>query len=539
METGVENDAGTAGSALSTLEIRLIGEVAVRRGGETVALPPSRKCRALLAYLAAQPRPQRREHLCTLFWEVPDDPRGSLRWSLSKLRRTVGDVLIADRETVSISHASAQIDSVALLAAASDPKRVATAEIERVVGDGADGFGDDLDLPKCPDFQVWLLAAREDVRQARLALLRELAKRLEADPERALPFARLRVVIDPLDEHARQALVETLAGGGRADEAELQRRLAVDVLKEAGIHVPDALVRPVRAAAAARPSAIPAERFQKIQFCTAPDGVRIACSAAGSGPPIVKTANWMSHLEFEWESPILRHWIAALSEDHTLIRYDARGNGLSDRCAEDLSFRAFIGDVETVADALAGDRFDLIGISQGAPVAIAFAALHPERVRKLVLFGGFAMGWRHHHSANVHARWEAMITLTAVGWGKDNPAFRQMFTSQFLPRATSEQANWFNELQRVSASPEESQRLQRAIGMFDARELLSKVRAPTIVFHCRGDAMVPYGNGRFLAANIPGAEFVGLDSDNHLPLEGEPAFVEFIERLRAFLDRPE
>ena len=300
------------------------------------------------------------------------------------------------------------------------------------------------------------------------------------------------------------------------------------------------LARPVRASAArAAAASPPAEPFQKIQFCTAPDGVRIACSAVGTGFPLVKTANWMSHLEFEWESPILRHWLTSLSADRQLIRYDARGNGLSDRGATDLSFESFFADVGTVADMLAGEQFDLIGISQGAPVAIAFAARFPKRVRKLVLFGGFAMGWRHHHSANVHARWEAMITLTAAGWGKDNPAFRQMFTSQFLPRATAEQAGWFNELQRVSASPEESQRLQRAIGTFDARDQLARVQAPTIVFHCRGDAMVPDSNGRYLAANIPGAEFVGLDSDNHLPLEGEPAFDRFIDRLREFLDRRE
>jgi pimeloyl-ACP methyl ester carboxylesterase len=186
---------------------------------------------------------------------------------------------------------------------------------------------------------------------------------------------------------------------------------------------------------------------------------------------------------------------------------------------------------------IAEKRFDLVGISQGVPAAIHYAARHPERVRKLVLFGGFASGWRLSESAKVHAHFEALITLTGSGWGKDNPAFRQLFTSQFLPDATPEQAGWFNELQRVSASPEEAQRLQRAIGGFDVRHLLGKVRAPTIVFHCRGDGMVPVGNGHLLASSIAGAEFVGLESDNHLLLEEEPAWPVFAGRLREFLAR--
>ena len=546
METGVENAGAAGGSPISTsadegpayqkrLEISLIGELSVRQGGETLALPRSRKCRALIAYLAATARPQRREHLCELLWEVPDDPRGSLRWSLSKIRRVLGDALIADGELVSIDRQAATIDAAELLGVAEPLDTIANEELERLAGRCDQAFGQDLDLPRCQEFEGWLIAVREDVRLAQLALLAELVRRLRDDPDRALPFARARVACDPLDERARLDLLEVLAAAGRTDEAERQRRLAVDVLKDAGIAVPTALSRPFRKPEAAVPPARP--QIQRIQFCTAPDGTRIAYSRVGSGPPIVKTANWMSHLEYEWQSPILRHWLVELSREHSLVRYDARGNGLSDHGAADLSLDAFVQDLETVTASLAGERFDLVGLSQGCAVAIAFAARHPERVRKLILYGGFPSGWRHHPSEEVQKQRQAMITLTEFGWGLNNPAFRQLFTSLFFPKAPPEAADWFNELQRVSASPREAQRLQLAVAEFDVRDQLAAVKAPTIVFHCRDDAMVSLANGRRLAAGIPGAEFVGLDSENHLLLEDEPAWPVFVAHLRDFLAR--
>ena len=546
METGVENAGAAGGPQISTpaaegappakrLEIDLVGELSVRQGGEALALPRSRKCRALIAYLAATARPQRREHLCELLWEVPDDPRGSLRWSLSKIRRVLGDALVAEGELVSIDRRAVFIDAAELLDAAERLDTIATGDLERLARRCDQAFGRDLDLPRCPEFEGWLIAVREDVRQAQLAILAELVRRLADDPDRALPFARTRVACDPLDERARQDLLDVLAAAGRTDEAERQRRLAVDVLKDAGIAVPAGLSRPLRKPEAEAPRAAPL--IQRIQFCTAPDGTRIAWSAVGTGPPIVKTANWMSHLEYEWESPLLRHWLVELSRQHSLIRYDCRGNGLSDRGAEDLSLDAFVQDLECVTGTIADEKFDLVGISQGAVFSIAFAVKHPEKVRKLVLFGGFAAGWRHSPSPELRAQRQAMVTLTEVGWGLNNPAFRQMFTSLFVPRATPEAADWFNELQRVSASPHEAQRLQLAVAEFDVRPLLARVRAPTIVFHSRDDAMVPFANGRQLASSIPGAEFVGLDSENHLLLEDEPAWAVFVDHLRDFLAR--
>ncbi len=275
---------------------------------------------------------------------------------------------------------------------------------------------------------------------------------------------------------------------------------------------------------------------QEIQFCTAPDGVQIAYSRIGQGPPLVKTGNWMTHLEFDFESPIWRHLYRELARDHTFIRYDARGNGLSDREVEHVSFAAFVHDLEAVVDAAGVERFALLGISQGCAVSIGYAIRHPERVSHLVLYGGFALGW------NKRARTEAekeqaaaMMTLMRLGWGQEDPAFRQLFTSQFIPGGTKQQADWFNELQRISTSPADAVRNFTANGDIDVTDLLAKVTVPTLVMHARDDARVPFDAGRRLAAGIPGARFVSLPSRNHLILEDEPAFGRFLQEMRSFL----
>jgi pimeloyl-ACP methyl ester carboxylesterase/DNA-binding winged helix-turn-helix (wHTH) protein len=275
---------------------------------------------------------------------------------------------------------------------------------------------------------------------------------------------------------------------------------------------------------------------QEIRFCRASDGVRLAYSCIGNGPPLIKTGNWMTHLEWDLDSPIWRHLYRDLSKEHMLIRYDSRGNGLSDRDVDDISFDAFVRDLEAVTDAAGFERFSLLGISQGCGVSVAYAARHPERVERLVLYGGYVQGW--HKRAKTEAEKQegaAMCTLMRLGWGQENPAFRQLFTSQFIPGATKEQADWFNELQRVSASPESAVRNFEANGLMDVTKLLPLVTAPTLVVHARDEVRVPFDNGRRLAAGIPGARFVPLDSRNHLVLEDEPAYPRFIEEITSFL----
>jgi class 3 adenylate cyclase/pimeloyl-ACP methyl ester carboxylesterase len=287
------------------------------------------------------------------------------------------------------------------------------------------------------------------------------------------------------------------------------------------------------------PSAVtrrPAPRYeQDIHFCTTPDGVQLAYARTGSGPPLVKTGNWMTHLEFDFESPIWRGLYRELSRDHTLIRYDARGNGLSDRDVEEVSFETFVSDLEAVVDAARLERF-AFGISQGCAVAIAYAVRHPERVTHLILIGGYPIGWaKRARTAAEKEQDAAMLTLMRLGWGQENPAFRQLFTSQFMPGATKEQADWFNELQRISTSPEDAVRNLIANGDTDISGLLGQLAVPTLVMHSRDDARVPFEQGRRLAGGIPGARFVPLASRNHLILEDEPAFPRFLEEIAAFV----
>ena len=271
---------------------------------------------------------------------------------------------------------------------------------------------------------------------------------------------------------------------------------------------------------------------QEIRFCTASDGVRLAYASVGSGPPLVKAANWLSHLDHDWESPVWRHVLHALSANHRLVRYDKRGNGLSDWDAEDISFEAFVRDLETVVDVAGLDRFALLGISQGCAVSIAYAVRHPERVTNLVLYGGYAVGWRSREDNEIH---EALLTLVRTGWGKENPAFRQVFTSRFIPGGSEKQMRWFNELQQVTTSADNAIRILETFGAIDVRHLLAKVDVPTLVLHCREDAVVAFELGSDLAKGIPGARLVPLEGRNHLILEDEPAWPKFLTETRRFL----
>jgi pimeloyl-ACP methyl ester carboxylesterase/DNA-binding winged helix-turn-helix (wHTH) protein len=274
---------------------------------------------------------------------------------------------------------------------------------------------------------------------------------------------------------------------------------------------------------------------QKVQFCTASDGVRIAYALAGQGLPLVKAANWLNHLEYDWQSPIWRHLLHALAAEYQLIRYDERGNGLSDWDVEDISFEAFVRDLESVVDATGLKRFALLGISQGCAVSIAYAVRHPERVSHLVLYGGYSRGRRMRGSSAEVETADATLTLMRLGWGQENPAFRHIFTSLFIPGGTVEQMKWFDDLQRVTTSAENAVRIRSAMNNIDISELLKQVTVPTLVMHCHDDAVVPFEEGRMMAAHISGARFVALEGFNHLILPGEPALGRFLDAIRAFL----
>lgn len=280
----------------------------------------------------------------------------------------------------------------------------------------------------------------------------------------------------------------------------------------------------------------PGKIKQDIRFFTSHDGVQIAYAVAGKGPVLVKAANWLNHLDFELESPIWRHWLPVLTEHNKLIRYDERGNGLSSWNITDFSFEAWTRDFEQLVDELELEKFSLLGISQGAAVAVWYAAHHPERVERMVLHGGFARGWANRPIPGEIERRNAFLTLARLGWGKDNPAFRQLFTTLYMPDAQPEHHVWFNELQRICTSPENAVQLMVAASRIDVVDLLPRVKCPALVMHCAEDEAVPIAEGRLIAGRISGARFVELPSRNHLVIQGEPAWPLFVRHLSEFME---
>jgi pimeloyl-ACP methyl ester carboxylesterase/DNA-binding CsgD family transcriptional regulator len=276
---------------------------------------------------------------------------------------------------------------------------------------------------------------------------------------------------------------------------------------------------------------------QEIRFCAAPDGVRLAWARHGTGPPIIKAANWLTHLEYDWESPVWRHWLEGLAERHTLIRYDERGCGLSDRDTKELSLERWVADLETVVAAAGVDRFSLLGISQGAATAIAYAVRHPDRVDRVVICGGYARG-RGRRGAPQRQRLEAFISAIRTGWTDPDPTFRRLFTMLFLPEGIPRQMAWYDELQRQSTSAETAVRLYRARAEVDVSGLAPGMTAPALVAHARGDRVVPFEEGRILASLLPTAKLLPLESINHILLPDEPAWTDFLAEVHAFLGAP-
>jgi pimeloyl-ACP methyl ester carboxylesterase/DNA-binding CsgD family transcriptional regulator len=279
---------------------------------------------------------------------------------------------------------------------------------------------------------------------------------------------------------------------------------------------------------------------QQIRFCTGFDGTRLAYALTGQGPPLVRAPHWLTHLEYEFQSPLWRPWIEALSRGHSLLRMDERGCGLSDWDPPEISFESWVRDLEAVVDAAGVDRFALFGHSQGGAIAIEYAVRHPERVSHLVLLGAYARGsMKRDLAPDRVAELEALLKLIEAGWGRDDPAYRQMFAVQFLPDATLEQLRSMSELQRRSASARNAATLIREFFKIDVRESARRIACPTLVLHAAGDRRAPFEEGRLLAGLIPGARLVSLESRNHILLEHEPAFARFLEELHAFVPRAE
>ena len=275
---------------------------------------------------------------------------------------------------------------------------------------------------------------------------------------------------------------------------------------------------------------------QEIRFSTAPDGVRLAYGTHGSGPAIVKVAHWFTHLQLEWESPVWQHWWSELGRDHRVVRYDLRGCGLSDRQPANLDLAAFVADLESVVDAARLGRFALLGISGGGATAIRYAIRHPERVSHLVLCGAYVRGRKRRDATHKQrAETELLQSIVNSGWDAATPVFRRVFSSLLVPDASEQQKAWLDEIMQVSTSPATAARLREIWSQDDLTELLAQVTTPTLVAHARDDQLSPFDEARLLAAGIPGARLLPLDSRNHALLASEPAWPAFVTELRAFL----
>lgn len=513
-------------------EIAVLGDLTVRCDGVAVSLPQSRKTRALLAYLAVQSKPQRRERLCEMFWDVPDDPRGALRWSLSKLRQILnadGEArLTADRNSVELKSGSVRLDYELVRGLSPDTlASLSTDRLEAITGAYAGPFLADLYLPHCPAFEAWRVYCANETEIVRLKALRALVDRLADEPQRALAYLHALQSLQPdedlvgeialANDRARHSATGRANGSG-ASAAALPEPAASRSLVDPWQPVP----------------AQPASARQRIDFTKGHDGARLAYGVSGSGPAIVRASHWMSHLEFEWESPVWGHWIDAFSSGFTFVRYDGRLNGLSDTEATDITFDAFVSDLEHVVEAAGLERFVLLGISQGCAISIEYAKRHPDKVAGLVFCGGFLHGWRARGNPTEIARREAIGVLMRQGWGQDDPMFRQMFTNLFIPGANRVQMDWFNELQRKTLTPENAVRLNSAFADIDISRTTELLHVPTLVMHANGDRVVPISEGQEIARRIAGARFIELDSTNHILLAEEPAFRTFIVEASSF-----
>ena len=517
----------------AAFEIRVLGDFTVRCDGEPAPLPQSRKTRALLAYLVVQERPQRRERLCEMFWDVPDDPRGALRWSLSKLRQILnadGETrLEADRNAVQLKRGSLRLDYDLVRGLSPDAiASLPTERLETIAAAFAGPFLSDLYLPRCQEFEAWRVYCSNETEILRIKVLRALIGRLGDEPERALAHLHTLQSLLPGDDLAAEIAGINDRARATAAARDTGGDTAIAILQR-----PPAMQDPARGQIL--PPAIQVSSGkQQIRYVQGRDGTRIAYAVSGSGPAIVRASHWMSHLDFDWESPVWGHWIDALSSGFTLVRYDGRLNGLSDTICQDISFEAFVDDLERVVEAVGLDRFVLLGISQGCALSTEYALRHPAKVAGLVIVGGYVRGWRARGNAAEIARREAISVLMREGWGQDDPLFRQMFTGLFIPGANRLQMDWFNELQRRTLTPDNALRLNFAFADVDISRSLERLNVPALVLHASGDRVAPLSEGLEIARTIAGARFVELDSSNHILLAEEPAFRSFIAEVTAF-----
>jgi DNA-binding SARP family transcriptional activator/pimeloyl-ACP methyl ester carboxylesterase len=514
---------------VAIVDITLLGSFSVVVDGEPIDPAHWRRRPAahLIQVLALAPgRRMHREQVIDALW--PDcavtDAAPRLHKAAHFARRALGAAAITSTgDALELFASSAvTVDVVAFEAAAA---------VALDSGTGIDDAITHYTGVLLPDdcYEPWTAPRRDHVAHLHRQLLRAAGRWSEL------------LALDPTDEEAHVALVRGhIARGDRAAALAQYDRLTTVLAEQLGVEPgPEAAAAHLAAVAlaSARPAPDPATLpSQEVRFCHAADGVRLAYAVVGSGPPLVKAANWLTHLEYDWESVVWRHWLLALTNRFRLLRYDERGCGLSDWNTTAFTLDAWIDDLATVIEAAGYERFPLFGMSQGAAVAVEYAARHPERVSALVLYGSYVHGSVVRARTDEERRGAGLLPdLAELGWGRDEPSFRQVFTARFMPGGTREQWDEFNELQRRSTSAANAARFIRGFATIDITEAAQQIRCPTLVLHVRGDLTPPLAEGRLLASIIPDSRFVSLEGDNHLMLPSDPAWARFLEEVDRFL----
>jgi DNA-binding SARP family transcriptional activator/class 3 adenylate cyclase len=527
------------------LSLRLLGEIEMTRGAVRLALPPSRKTRALLAYLAVTGRPHRRDRLCSLLWDVADDPRAALRWSLAKLRPLVDDEgcerLVADRDSVRFDPAEIHVDVLDLRAqVTAGLDAVETGRLAALAAMVRGDFLEGLELTDFRDFHAWCVAERESLRGLHATVLRALVERLADEPEAAMPYARSLVQVAPWDEAARAALVRLLAETGRRQEAQQQFETGTRVLDEHGIERSGALasawhrLRPARSVPSPAPPAPRAARLEafrvpRTQYARSGD-VSLAYQVTGEGPDLVLIPGWVSHIEYGWEVPGYSDFLRRLASFCRLILVDRRGTGLSDPVATLPTMEERADDVRAVMDAAGVEHAAIFGISEGGPMSVLLAATHPERITALILYGTFARGtevdypWRH-----TPRQTERALDIIHAEWGKGRIATALAPSLAADPSLVEVWARF----ERLSVSPGQAHMLFRMMLDIDVRHVLTAVHTPTLVLQRTGDRVTTAPNGRYLAEHIAGARYVELPGDDHFAWTQD--FAAILDEVQEFV----
>ena len=520
-------------SRLKSIEINVLSDVKFRRSGREVSLIASKKTRALMAYLSITNRAHSREHLCEMFFDSVSDPRGGLRWSLSKIRNLFNDDsrerLVAKEDTVQLDLSDVFCDAnfVKQVELTPNPsldrlRKAADYLLHRPLAN--------LELPRSEEYQMWLLDTREDFNELRVSIFQKLVGNDNLDDMDSLKYLRSWWRLDPYSHIAPYLIWKRLQVAGRAVEAKIIRSRYETLMGE------DSEDWLEKQSAESTKSKIKRDGFsQTVRFCKTADGAKLAYATSGSGPSVILTPGWLSHLELEWSNKLYRDTFDTLSMNKTLVRYDECGTGMSDRSVGEVDFLMFQKSFEAVVADHSASTFAVIGVSKGCSVAIDFAARNPERVSALILVGGFASGWKVGMSNDERQYHDAMLALSRLTWDKEGGLFRDLVSRTLMPTVGIQTHQWFQDLQKYAVDEQSVSRMLNVYGEIDVRDKLKKIKAPTLVIHSRNDQAVSIEHSKEIAACIPNARLFSLESRNHIILSNDPAWQVYMEEIDHFL----